>query len=95
MSVLVAIWHWVLNVTGDMTAGTRWNLAWSGFLSAGVVSSSIFTNTYHHARAANCHNHGCWRIAHKETKDGHRLCKRCLLKPLSELHLQPVHEDHQ
>lgn len=74
------IWHWILQVTGNMTSGTRWNLAWAGFLSAGVISGSIFTNLYHQMRAHNCHAQGCWRIGtHPYEKDGvvHKLCRHC------------------
>jgi hypothetical protein len=88
------IWHWILTVTGDQTAGSRWNLAWSGFLSAGVISGSIFTHAYHSAKAKNCHNKGCWRIAQKTTADGHRLCHVCAAKPISALRLPDIHPDH-
>jgi hypothetical protein len=74
------IWHWVLTVTGDQTAGTRWNLGWSGFLSAGVISGGLFTSIIQHARGINCHAHGCWRIGtHPYKKDGvtHKLCVHC------------------
>ena len=89
------IWHWILTVTGDQSAGTRWNLAWSGFLSAGVISGSIFTHAYQHARGANCHNKGCWRIGNKITDDGHKLCHRCAGLPLTALNLPFIHPDHK
>lgn len=89
------IWHWILTVTGDQQAGTRWNLAWSGFLSAGVISGSIFTHTWHRMREANCHNKGCWRIGKTVTKDGHKLCRVCVKLPLTKLNLPVVHQDHR
>lgn len=89
------VWHWILNVTGDNTSGTRWNLAWSGFLSAGVITTGIFTGVYHRMREKNCHNHGCWRIAHCTTANGHHLCKKCVGKPESQLVLHEIHPDHK
>ena len=77
---MTAIWHWILNVTGDNTGGTRWNLAWSGFLSAGVIGGGLLTSVIQHARSINCHAKGCWHIGtHPYEKDGvtHKLCRRC------------------
>ena len=75
------LWHWILNVTGDNVAGSRWNLAWSGFLSAGVISTSIFTHTWHSYRLHNCHAKGCWRIGRHDYTDADgvtsRLCRHC------------------
>lgn len=76
--VFVSIWHWILTVTGNQVAGTRWNLAWSGFLSAGVITTGLFTGVYHDMRKHNCSRKGCWRIGrHPYVKDGvtHMLCK--------------------
>ena len=78
--IVTPIWHWILNVTGDNVAGTRWNLGWSGFLSAGVIGGGLFTGIVQHARGINCHSKGCWRIGtHPYEKDGvtHKLCKHC------------------
>lgn len=77
----MSLWHWLLNVTGSNTAGTRWNLAWSGFLSAGVISTGLIASTLHRARAANCNAKGCWRIGTHDYVDKdavkHRYCRHC------------------
>jgi hypothetical protein len=92
---MTAFWHWLLQVTGNMTAGTRWNLAWAGFLSAGVISTGIFTGTFHKMRQANCHNKGCWRIGHHLTPEGYKLCKKCVARPVDDLELHPIHPHHR
>lgn len=92
---MTAIWHWILQVTGNYTSGTRWNLAWSGFLSAGVISSGLFTGVWQRYRTNNCHNRGCLRITHHTTPEGYHLCKKCVAKPKSELVLHEIHDDHQ
>jgi hypothetical protein len=89
-----AVWHWILWVTGISPGSTRWTIAWGGFLSAGVISGSIFTHAYHSMRSANCHNKGCWRIGVHQTPDGYRLCKRCIAKPKKALVLHTIHPDH-
>lgn len=94
---MTALWHWILNVTGDNTGGTRWNLAWSGFLSAGVISGGLFTNAYHRIREANCHSHGCWRIGtHPYEMDGvvHKLCRHCHPALKGALHTREAFHAH-
>jgi hypothetical protein len=78
-------WQWLLRhvsqETGISNSASRAYNAWSGFLGAGIISSSIVTNTWHHYRAVNCPGRRCWRIGRHPYIDQqgveHRYCRHC------------------
>jgi hypothetical protein len=55
-----------------------------------VAAGSVAT----YYRVHECHNKTCHWPAHHTNKDGHRLCKKCIGKPLSALELHEIHPDH-
>lgn len=46
-------------------------------------------------RSHECHNAPCHWPANHTTANGHRLCKRCIAKPNTDLDLHEIHPDHQ
>lgn len=65
-------WFW--HVTG-LNGHGRWNQAWAGILSAGLISGSLVAVPWHFL---NCHDDGCKRLGRFTTveSNGHHY-RRC------------------
>lgn len=91
--------HWVAVHTGTENAGPdKFYNWWSGFgsdLGEAALVSVIVTPAIVAYRHHECHVGPCHRLAHHTTKDGYKLCKRCVAKPLAALELHEIHSDHQ
>ena len=59
---MIAIWHWILQVTGTANESSKWYAFWSGFgadLTEGAILLSVFTFYRRHKCTS------CWRVALK------------------------------
>jgi hypothetical protein len=81
------ILHWL----GMDNASGRVYLFWSGFFGDVTIFAAVIVGLHH----LNCGNKGCWRIARHTTANGHKLCKKCITKPNSNLTLHEIHPDHK
>ena len=68
--------------------------AWSGWVSD-LGEVTLIAGMVAAARHINCGHRGCWRPYRHITKDGHKLCKKHVQLPLSQLDLHEIHEDHR
>lgn len=100
---LIVWWHptqgWVALHTGTEHAGPdKFYNWWSGFgsdLGEAALVTAIATPAVVAYRHHECHTSTCHRLAHHTTKDGYKLCKKCVACPKSELDLHEIHPDHQ
>lgn len=94
MSWLAHLWAWIEVHTGTVNESGPYYGFWSGF-GSDIGEVTLIGGLILAARHANCAHRTCWRLGRHITVDGHKLCRHHLGKPLKELDLPYVHEDHQ
>lgn len=71
------LFYWL---TG-LLPNSRMALAWGGILSAGLISTGLFTGVWQRYRINNCHSRRCPWIARHPYVDAdgveHRFCRHC------------------
>jgi hypothetical protein len=86
--------RWAWEISGARNESGAWYGAWSGFggsIPDFILLGGLITFYRHHT----CAHRPCRRWAHHVTKDGYKLCKIHIGKPLAELELHVIHEDHR
>jgi hypothetical protein len=91
-------WHWVEVHTGTVNEAGPYYGFWSGFgsdLGEVTLITAVLASVFSFYRSHECHNEPCHWPAHHTTKNGHRLCKKCISLPNDKLVLHDIHPDHQ
>lgn len=91
---LAHFWEWVEIHVGAQNEGKSYYGFWSGF-GSDLGEIVLIGGIVQIARNLNCHSKGCWRIGKHTTVDGHKLCRKCIVKPKSDLTLATPHSDHR
>lgn len=89
--LLRALWHWVEVHTGTVNESGPYYGFFSGF-GSDLQEVAILGGLVTIARHVNCHQKGCWRIAHRSTAAGDRVCRRH--HPDGHLTAEHIHERH-
>jgi hypothetical protein len=91
----LTIQHWLAVHTGTVNEGGPYYGFWSGFAGDLGLFGGVVLAVVGFYRVHECHNTTCKRIGTHTTKNGHKLCKKCIVKPLDELDVADVHPDHK
>jgi len=90
---LAHFWYWVEVHVGAINESNAYYGFWSGF-GSDFGEVTLFGGLIVLVHHLNCGHKGCWRLHRHTTKDGHKLCKKHIQMPNSELDLHKIHPDH-